>query len=276
MSINWRGKWLQRRGEGFENACGSQTLFAPVELPSTQAWALHFVSKDTWKLSSLDSQKAAWVLTQCLAYRRHLIFVQDSKVIRQIGKFPGYVLAEGAVCASMIAVWLWASLGLYPQPPLLETKVLVKHSYISPRLKCVAPSWKSELEGGSFVTSRALAVAKLRKCYLHLWSEVLCKNRAAAHAEGQKDSPGVQGPTADGGKEYQTALCLAWPDQAWGPKLSPSKGNRFLHAERIWHLTSFSWQHGVDIFLWCRQSKESVKCWIVWHYQGFQLPRTPA
>lgn len=160
-------------------------------------------------------------------------------MIRQIGRFLGYVLEEGTVSPSKIAVWLWASLALCPQPPLLETEVLEKHSYISPRLKCVTPSWKSELEGGSFVTSRALAGAKLRKCYLHLWSEVpicccYCKlsvqeqSSTCRRTERQSRCTKSCSPWGQGVPECS----FPWLEQAQDPKLSPSKGNRSLHAEK--------------------------------------------
>lgn len=88
----------------------------------------------------------------------------------------------------------------------------------APGLKCVVPSWESELEGCSFVTSRALADAKLRKCCLQLRSEVLicccwslCGRTEQSMQKGREIVSGVQHPAAHGprGKEYQAALCFA-------------------------------------------------------------------
>lgn len=50
----------------------------------------------------------------------------------------------------------------------------------------------------------------------------------------------------------------------------------FPYGKGMWHLVSLPAAGSLKPVFCMVWSKEKIKCRIVWHYQGFLLPRTPA
>lgn len=167
-------------------------------------------------------------------------------------------------------------------PLLQEMKVLIIDAYLSPRPKCAVQVENLNLKMSlALLTSRALGWLWFREHRLDLRSDAAIpllglprKELQAVGTEGQTETiwvhPGhlrcsrSSSPYTLGASKARLPFALdrTLPKDSWVLTGPPMQGRLLLLARKsvVSDFTSHSWQRQIDIFPWCRQSKERIKC----------------